>query len=176
MHTETSIHNISGVANPSPPAVVEKALASPPMSITQQFAANQHKQTQPAPVSFAVKDIEVGGAEKLVINLEKEMITSIISRSSEMSGNIKSPEGYRIDGSLEGNITSDTTVIVTEGARVLGQVRAARVIVLGTVEGSIDCSGQLIIAKSAVVSGEIIYKDIVTYQGATIEGTLRRIK
>jgi cytoskeletal protein CcmA (bactofilin family) len=129
-----------------------------------------------APSLFAAKELEISPAsEKLTINLERELISSVISKSSQMQGNIKSSEGYRIDGQLQGDLTSDTTVLVSEGALVVGKITAARIVVQGTVEGGIECAGQLILARTAVVSGEILYKDIVTYQGSTVEGSMRRI-
>ena len=158
---------------PSPIALIASAAGT---NNSPAPAAMQAKQVSPpAPSIFAKTEMEIGVAEKLVINLDKELITSVISKSSQMTGNLKSSEGYRIDGSVEGDVTSDTTVLISEGAMVVGKVRAARVIVLGTIDGGIECNGQLILAKSAVINGEIEYKDIITYQGSTIEGTLRRI-
>lgn len=156
--------------------------ALPAVSRTQQAAMELAQQRQaaqaaaPAPSFGKSPDLEIAASEKLVINLEKEQITSVLSRAAHMQGNITTSEGYRVDGTLEGDLTAGTTIIITEGAKVIGKVTAPRVIVQGTVEGGIECNGSLIVTKSATIMGETFYKSIVTYQGSTIEGTLRKIR
>ncbi|MFC6522699.1 polymer-forming cytoskeletal protein [Undibacterium arcticum] len=111
-----------------------------------------------------------------MVNLEREQITSVISKSSELTGDIKTAEGYRIDGVLNGSLFSEATVIVSEGAMIVGSVTAKRVIVLGRIQGGILCHGQLILAKSAEVDGEIQYAEVITYQGCIIEGRMQKIR
>jgi cytoskeletal protein CcmA (bactofilin family) len=133
---------------------------------------------QSAPL-FGGKNAEVEispASEKLTINLDRELVTSVVSRSSRMKGDLETNEGYRIDGEVNGDITAETMILISESGNVKGNIRAERIVVLGTVEGGIHCTGHLIIAKSARINGDVRYRSIITYQGSTIEGSLNRIK
>jgi cytoskeletal protein CcmA (bactofilin family) len=115
----------------------------------------------------------VGVEESTTINFETEKITSVIAAGAEIVGNIVTKEGYKIDGTVVGDVTA-MTVLVSEGALVKGTIRAQKVIVLGKVEGGIIANGYLVIAKTGEVSGDVQYREIVTYRGHILEGTIKR--
>ncbi|MFC3110230.1 polymer-forming cytoskeletal protein [Undibacterium arcticum] len=179
MQTSPSNSNVAQL--PTPDSAAKQPMVSESISKTQAFALQQsaaamRPAAQPTAQLFVTKEVEIGTTEKLIVNLEREQITSVISKSSELTGDIKTAEGYRIDGVLNGSLFSEATVIVSEGAMIVGSVTAKRVIVLGRIQGGILCHGQLILAKSAEVDGEIQYAEVITYQGCIIEGRMQKIR
>lgn len=116
----------------------------------------------------------IGSGESITIDLAAEKLTSVIAATAEIHGNIISNEGYKIDGTLVGDITA-VTVIVSHGATVKGSIKAKKVIILGRVEGEIVANGYLVLANTAHVNANVHYREIVTFRGHVLEGHLKRI-
>jgi cytoskeletal protein CcmA (bactofilin family) len=114
--------------------------------------------------------------ERVVVHLDRDLVTSVLSKKSRMNGDLDTEEGYRVDGELNGSLTCGTLALINAGAIVRGNVKGKKVVVLGTVEGSIECDGQLILASTAQVNGDVVYNSIVTYQGCSIEGKMTNYK
>lgn len=82
----------------------------------------------------------------------------------------------RIDGNFAGQVSSaDGTLIVSNGARVteaLISVATARI--NGTVEGDIIASKELVLGRTASVTGKVTSPTLVVEEGALFNGTCRR--
>jgi len=104
-------------------------------------------------------------------------IKSLIAHGSRIEGHISFSEGLRIDGDVTGNITADpasaSILVVSESARVIGEVRADHVIISGHVTGPIHSTELLELQPKAVIEGDVHYKALEMHQGATIAGHLR---
>lgn len=116
----------------------------------------------------------LGTDEKITIDLVLEKLTSVIAATAEINGNIVSNEGYKIDGTLVGDITANT-ILVSKGAVVKGSIKGKKIIILGRVEGEIIANGYLVLANTAEVDANVFYKEIVTFRGHVLEGKLKRI-
>jgi cytoskeletal protein CcmA (bactofilin family) len=84
--------------------------------------------------------------------------------------------GLRVDGAVRGNVAAlpdqPGTLVVSEHARVDGEVQAAHVVVNGTINGPVDARETLELQANSRVKGDIHYKSIEIQQGAVIEGRL----
>ena len=82
----------------------------------------------------------------------------------------------RIDGNFAGQVSSaDGTLIVSNGARVteaLISVATARI--NGTVEGDIIASKELVLGRTASVTGKVTSPTLIVEEGALFNGTCRR--
>ena len=64
------------------------------------------------------------------------------------------------------------TLVISEHARIEGEVEAAHIVVNGTVNGPLRSSETLELQAGSRVKGDVLYKSIEMLQGAVIEGRL----
>lgn len=96
--------------------------------------------------------------------------TTIIGISSEFNGNMSSHGILRVDGSFEGELTVEGSIIVGESGKIKGNIKADRMTVAGRVEGIVQCSGALDLTPSGKLYGDIEVKAVTIQEGATFEG------
>ena len=103
-------------------------------------------------------------------------IDSLIGATTRIEGNVFFSGGLRIDGAVRGNVAAlpdqPGTVVVSEHARIDGEVQAAHVVVNGTINGPVDSRETLELQAHSRVKGDVHYKSIEIQQGAVIEGRL----
>jgi cytoskeletal protein CcmA (bactofilin family) len=103
-------------------------------------------------------------------------IDSLIGATTRIEGNVYFSGGLRVDGAVRGNVAGlpdqPATLVVSEQARIDGEVQAAHVVVNGTINGPVDSRETLELQAGSRVKGDIHYKSIEIQQGAVIEGRL----
>ena len=107
-------------------------------------------------------------------------IRTLIGEGTVIQGELRFTEGLRIDGEVHGDVVATgeghSILVISEKARVLGKVKAAHVIINGTVQGPIQSDGLLELQPKACISGDVRYEVLEMHQGATIDGELRPLK
>ena len=102
--------------------------------------------------------------------------TTLISKDSEIEGNIKFSGDLEVQGLVRGNVIanpdSKATVRVVEGGRVEGEVHAPIVIVNGRIIGDVHCSEHVELAAKAEVEGNVHYNLIEMVKGSQVNGSL----
>ena len=95
---------------------------------------------------------------------------------STFSGEVSFKSMLRIDGQFSGNINSaDGTLIVSAGAKLTkAMIKVAVAKINGTVEGDIHVSEQLVLGRTACVTGRVLTPALVVEEGALFNGTCRR--
>jgi len=103
-------------------------------------------------------------------------IDSLIGATTRIEGNVFFSGGLRVDGAVRGNVSAlpdqPGTLVVSEQARIDGEVQAAHVVVNGTINGPVDARETLELQRNSRVKGDIHYKGIEIQQGAVIDGRL----
>ncbi len=103
-------------------------------------------------------------------------IRTLIGEGAVIHGELRFTEGLRIDGEVQGDVVASeegrSILVISEKARVVGRVRAAHVIVNGTVHGPIESQELLELQPRAHIVGDVHYEVLEMHQGATIEGEL----
>ena len=103
-------------------------------------------------------------------------IDSLIGATTRIEGNVFFSGGLRVDGAVRGNVAGlpdqPATLVVSEQARIEGEVQATHVVVNGTINGPVDSRETLELQAGSRVKGDIHYKSIEIHQGAVIEGRL----
>ena len=99
-------------------------------------------------------------------------IKTLISQGCKFEGNLYSPSYTRIDGTIQGNLTGDSGIVIGEKGVISGDVRATEVIVFGTVKGNIT-SDTLVIKPSGSVNGNIAINTFSAEKGAVYNGTCK---
>lgn len=95
---------------------------------------------------------------------------SVIGPDVRIVGDIITQGEMQIDGQVEGDITCQT-LVVGEGARIIGEVTAENVRVHGALTGKINAN-QVMVAKSAQVVGDITHETLEIEAGGHLEGHL----
>ena len=103
-------------------------------------------------------------------------IDSLIGATTRIEGNVFFSGGLRVDGSVRGNVSAlpdqPGTLVVSEHARIDGEVQAAHIVVNGTINGPVDARESLELQALSRVKGDVHYKSLEIQQGAVIEGRL----
>lgn len=106
-------------------------------------------------------------------------IRSLVGEGTVVHGNIGFADGLRIDGEVHGNVratTATSLLVISEKARVHGEVNAGHVIINGEVTGPVQSSDLLELQPKARVCGDVRYELLEMHQGASIDGELRPLK
>ena len=109
-------------------------------------------------------------------NKPQNRIDCLIGAGTDILGNITFSGGLRIDGNVRGDIVAvdgkPSTVVLSEKARVEGEIRVSHVVVNGTVVGPIIGAEYLELQPKAVVTGDVSYRTIEIHLGAVLQGRL----
>lgn len=104
-------------------------------------------------------------------------IKSLIAHGTQITGNVHFTEGLRVDGEVTGNLIAGdghtSILVLSETAKVTGEIQADHVIVNGKIVGPIRARELLELQPKAQIEGDVHYKALEMHQGATIAGLLR---
>jgi cytoskeletal protein CcmA (bactofilin family) len=96
---------------------------------------------------------------------------SRLGKGSIVVGKVSFQGPARIDGQVDGDITSTGTLILGETAVITTpRMRVASVIIAGKVSGDIMASEQIVIARSARVLGKLYSPAVAIEDGAWFDG------
>lgn len=103
-------------------------------------------------------------------------IDSLIGAGTRIEGNIVFSGGLRIDGEVRGNVRSEEgqtgTLVVSEHARIDGEVNVSHLVVNGTINGPVSSQEFLELQPRARVTGDVEYNTIEMHLGAVVQGRL----
>ncbi|MBI3285897.1 MAG: polymer-forming cytoskeletal protein [Burkholderiales bacterium] len=106
----------------------------------------------------------------------KNTIDSLIGAATVIEGNLHFKGGLRVDGHIRGNVVADSELssmlVISEQARIDGEVRAAHVVVNGAINGPVFSSELLELQAKARISGDVHYKTLEMQGGAMVTGKL----
>lgn len=106
----------------------------------------------------------------------KNRIDSLIGAGTTISGDVSFVGGLRIDGEVKGNVhaASDQpgTLVLSEHARVEGEISVSHLVVNGTVLGPVRATEFLELQPRARVTGDVEYNNIEMHLGAVVQGRL----
>ena len=99
------------------------------------------------------------------------MINTIIGNNSKIEGVLVASHPTRVDGLLQGEILSKSSVIVGESGVVKGDIRAVEILVAGTVYGNLKAEERIELTETGRVLGDLITKSLVIDEGASFKGS-----
>jgi cytoskeletal protein CcmA (bactofilin family) len=102
---------------------------------------------------------------------------TLISRDTEVMGDIKFSGNLDIEGVVRGNITAlsgkDAVVRIVDKGHVEGEIRAPSVIINGVIVGDVYSAKHLELAAKAKVQGSVHYNQVEMAIGAEVNGSLK---
>ena len=103
-------------------------------------------------------------------------IDSLIGEGTVVEGNVIFNGGLRIVGRINGNVMSagdqPSTLVLSERARVEGEIRVSHAVVNGTVVGPVYAGQYVELQTKCNVTGDVHYKTLEIQLGAVVEGRL----
>ena len=109
-------------------------------------------------------------------NKPQNRIDSLIGSTTRIEGNVFFSGGLRVDGMIRDNVAAlpdqPGTLVISEHARIDGEVEAAHIVVNGTINGPLNATETLELQAGSRVKGDVHYKSIEMLQGAVVEGRL----
>lgn len=109
-------------------------------------------------------------------NKPQGRIDSLIGAGTRIEGDVNFAGGLRIDGEVKGNVRAagdqPSTLVVSEHARIEGEVSVSHLVINGAVIGAVRCSEFVELQPRARVTGDVEYSTIEMHLGAVIQGRL----
>ena len=108
--------------------------------------------------------------------METNMSTSgtasknVLNSDVEIKGNIKFAGELTFDGKLDGEIHTDGTLNLGDGAVINGNINAANVVVRGKINGNISAKDKIDIKAKAELFGDIRATKLAIEEGVTFVG------
>ena len=106
----------------------------------------------------------------------QKRIDSLIGTGTVVEGDVTFSGGLRIDGTVRGNVTTANgepgTLVVSEQARIDGEIKVSHVVVNGTVNGPVTANDFLELQAKAKIVGDIEYRSLEMHLGAVVQGRL----
>lgn len=103
-------------------------------------------------------------------------IDSLIGAGTTIEGDVTFTGGLRIDGQIKGNVHAvgdeSSTLVVSEHARIEGEVSVTHVVINGTVIGPVRSGEFLELQPRARVTGDVEYNTVEMHLGAVVQGRL----
>ncbi len=110
----------------------------------------------------------------------QKRIDSLIGAGTTVAGDITFTGGLRIDGNVRGNVTTangeNGTLVVSEQARIDGEIKVSHVVVNGTVNGPVTANDFLELQAKAKIVGDIEYRSLEMHLGAIVQGRLHHVE
>ncbi len=101
----------------------------------------------------------------------KLMDRNVIAKNTTIVGDIKSDGDFRVDGTLEGTLTTNGRVIIGTEGSIKGKVEAKNADIEGTFSGNLLVSNTLTIKATATISGEVVIGKLSVEPGASFNAT-----
>jgi cytoskeletal protein CcmA (bactofilin family) len=95
---------------------------------------------------------------------------TVISRGVKIEGKLSCSGSIRLDGEVQGDISSQSTVIVGENGKVNGQINADSITIGGKVTGTVKAKEKIVLEAKANLKGDVITKILSVDAGAIFNG------
>jgi len=106
----------------------------------------------------------------------QKRIDSLIGAGTVVQGNVMFAGGLRIDGAVDGKVATANnapgTLVISEHARVDGEVKVSHVVINGSVSGPVIANAYLELQAKARVNGDVVYRALEMHVGAIVQGKL----
>lgn len=98
-------------------------------------------------------------------------VSGVLDQGCEFEGKLCFHGTVRIGGAFRGEIFTPDTLVISEGARVNGQIEAGVVIISGEVSGTVRAKHRVEIHRPAIFRGDILTPSLSVDEGVIFEGS-----
>ncbi len=163
------------MAHPQP--MPQRTQSSEKSAVVENSSASARPQTNEKARSAQnlVSDLSLSAEEDLKRRFGGN-IRSALGPGTVIEGTFRFDSPVRIDGSLKGQVSSSSVLIVGEDACVEADIEVGSLIVLGTVDGTIEANELIELRGEGNLEGSIFTKRLVIGDGATFNGSCRIVR
>lgn len=97
-------------------------------------------------------------------------ISAIIEEGCKFEGNLSFNGVVRIAGQVSGNIFSNDTLIISEGALINADINASVILISGNVKGNLKATSRVEIRRPARFEGTITTPSLIVEEGVIFHG------
>jgi len=97
---------------------------------------------------------------------------SYVGSNTTIKGNFECKEDFLVEGTVEGNLSSEGLIVLGKDAVVKGEVSAKEAVISGIIVGTVRCSERLEIYESAKIIGTIQAPGLQIAPGAQINARI----
>jgi len=102
---------------------------------------------------------------------KKDKSQNRINEGTKLKGDIQSTGFFRIDGTVEGNISTPSKIVIGKTGVVVGTLHCENADIEGKFEGKLDISGTLSLKASAHIEGDVVVGKLAVEPGATFNAS-----
>jgi len=99
-----------------------------------------------------------------------EAYDTIIGQNVKLQGNLTNQGAIQVNGTIEGQVESDSTIIIGPNALVKGPIRGKIVEISGEVQGTVVGDERVELNPKSKVYGDVSTKNFVIKLGGTFVG------
>ena len=96
----------------------------------------------------------------------------IIESSTKIVGDIFSEADFRIDGIVEGNITTSGKIVVGKSGKINGKINCSNADISGSTSGKIEVAEVLSLMSESLIQGDIITGKLSVEEGAQVDASI----
>ena len=96
----------------------------------------------------------------------------VIESSTKIVGDFVSKADFRIDGVVEGNITTTGKVVIGKSGKISGKLNCSNADVSGSISGHIQISETLSLMSESYIQGDITTAKLSVEEGAQVDATI----
>lgn len=104
-------------------------------------------------------------------SMEPTVSQNRINEGTHLKGDVVSSGFFRIDGTIDGNISNPSKVVLGKTGSIKGKLICEDADVEGRFEGILNVSGTLTLKSTAHITGEVIVGKLAVEPGATFNAT-----
>ncbi|MCE5285275.1 MAG: polymer-forming cytoskeletal protein [Pelosinus sp.] len=108
------------------------------------------------------------GSKKPAVFVDQQVET-VIGKGTQIQGSITA-SGIRIDGQLDGDLTSSGDVLVGDSGVLNAEIKARNAVIAGMVKGNVEVAGKLELMPTAKLCGDIKVGMLIIGEGAVFKG------
>lgn len=97
-------------------------------------------------------------------------IDTLIGKRAVITGDITGKGNFKIDGTVDGNITIKGDLVTGDKSVITGDIVAKNIIIAGNVIGDVEASGQLTIKATGSISGDQKCGSLIVEEGSSVVG------
>lgn len=116
---------------------------------------------------------------KRATSIEVTKLSSLVSPSMTVEGDVNFSGGLRVDGHIKGNVIgkgeSHGLLVLSDKGSIAGSVKVYDAVINGTIQGDLEVEHFLELQANARISGNISYHQLQMDCGAAVDGTLERL-
>ena len=101
---------------------------------------------------------------------DSEELNGFMDQGTELVGELRFRDTFRVDGLVKGSIVSKNTLIVGESGRVEADIDCGVVSVRGTVKGRVQGRERVELLAGSRVEGTLVSPRLVIEEGAFFQG------